>query len=645
MGIKERQAEKIKAARDQLTQLQRYKAVCDYDQAQESGVKSLQLLGLSVKQDPSLMGLLLDINRSKGLYKVYPFAGHMGRNKVISEKETLQLEIMTELCGLTSILNEDLYLSLLLQIAKITAKRKENKYSALGYAGFSFIALRYLEEIGKAEVLVSKAQACLARYEAPLVQTIVTYILGHYVGVNFTSSDLWRQRLLQGVEDAQQVGETSYIGLNYEAWASLSFNDGMDLELLHNHLKDILLANKEEVTSRMAGSLQLLNQACEALLIGRPMSLSYNETYYRQDATYRMHYFTLATSLAMIMEDYEQVLKLTHEAKKDRNDMKYSYLAGRLYFNEGIAMTMEALNGPMKKSVASGRLKQLRRLFDYKVRQNPDLYGHLYKVISGCVCLLESAYDEGIVEFDQAIKRSVDKENYRDAAVTSLLLGHLYGQDHMDKSALYNYSLSADYYGDWGAKALRDQRLRKYRILVEVDEVANRWQGENLLIDEKVHMDALHLLEIINRQSAREGIETPLCQLMTERYDLDKWMVFSEVDDQIGLIFAGNRMVPWHTLEDNKNFSAGLVQRVWKHKLPVSINSDRNNDLLKYDAYLMDHGQGSLLGIPMVYDDHCYGVVYMERESDFDDHELKVIHLFLEQITYLQRSEKLKKVD
>ncbi len=156
MGMNERQAANIIAAKEGLTQLQRYKFNGDYHQAQLVGIKSLRLLGVSVKMKPNLVGLLMDINRTKGMFNQRRIKTLGEKGKQLSDTELLQLRLLVELCGPTAVLNEDLYLSLLLQIAKIAVRRQQNMYSALGYAGFALIALRYLEEDHKAEILVDK---------------------------------------------------------------------------------------------------------------------------------------------------------------------------------------------------------------------------------------------------------------------------------------------------------------------------------------------------------------------------------------------------------------------------------------------------------------------------------------------------------
>ncbi len=637
MGMKERQAANIIAAKEGLTQLQRYKFNGDYHQAQLVGIKSLRLLGVSVKMKPNLVGLLMDINRTKGMFNQRRIKTLGEKGKPLSDTELLQLRLLVELCGPTAVLNEDLYLSLLLQIAKIAVRRQQNMYSALGYAGFALIALRYLEEDDKAEILGDKALESLQVYESPLVRSAVFYILGHCVGINFSSSEVWQKRLLQGVGDAYKVGDTCYIGLNYEAWASLNFDRGQSLEKLHDRLEGILKLDQRRVALKMRQSIAMIDQATEALLSGEQLSLTYDQTYFETDTSYRLNYASVASTLAVVEEDYQKALTIIQDVKKDMVDLKSSYTAGRLYFNEGVAMTMEVLNHRIKKSVIAVKLKQLKRLFDYKVRQNPDQYGHLYKIISGCGHLLDGAYDAGFTDFEQAIALSIEKEDFRDAGIASILLGHHCMFNQMDKSALYYYTLGAEYYGLWGASSISEMLLRRYQMIIDVDDLSKRWQNEEDLVEEKVHLEALNLLEEVSHRRDADGLEVSFGQLLSERWQTDKTMIFSELNGQIGLVYKGIEMEPWRAIEDGSVYSVGLVQRVWNHKITVRINSDSHHDLLKYDAYLMDHGQGSLLGIPMVYDDHCYGVVYMERDADFDDEDYKTIELFTNQVVFMMK--------
>lgn len=580
----------------------------------------LHSAGISLKANPGLMTVLGNINRTKRLYTTRRINKIGKRGRITTEKYLTQLALLTDLACVAVSEDDELFYLCLLYIARITLRRGSNPYELIGFAGYAHIADKYLEEEIKAEKLY---ELSLQRYKVVTdgqIKGLAAYILGSMVGPIYGKLNECLDLLGQGIGAGSIVGSPNLMGMTYLQLIELSLISGQPLPEVRDRIKEILELDQSQVRGNIKDRLRHLLLMIDTLIGPEHEGMTFLAHTSKQENLLETE--LICWNLIRV-EDWKAVISSLNAIRRDARDYKNSIFNDRLYFIEGIAMVGQYLKEERSLSVVSGRLKQIKTYFSNGVYRNPDRNSHCYKLISGLQTIVTGNVIEGEAEFEEGIEMAGSKGYSQDIALSYWLYGQLCHKLGMDKRALYNTMEGANYLRDWGMEAIALQLEDKWQLSGASEHIEERWLRSDLDFEQEVHLESLELIEKFEPGMVAESL----------------WQVFEEVvrkqwkPDKMALTVEGS----W-PVEEPEPISTKGIQQVMKHGESAMINSYSDHPLVKYDAYLMDHGHICVAIIPLIYMGESFGALYIERKEDFTKMDISLLPLFCEQISYLYKS-------
>lgn len=638
MGDPVKGISKIERAKAMLEEVRELKAEHNNEESIELGLKALKLLGISIKKSPGLWSILKDINKTKAFFSPRKIRKIPQQSALNSAKSQLQLDLLTALTVPALKVNEDLWTIILMWIARISIKKGNSDSAAIGYAGFALISVRYLEDDLQAEALYRVSIQLLETYKNPITSCIVKYILAAYVAHMFVPWHECIQLLDEGAKEAFESEDLVVGGLCLSYGIEMAFASGSSLADLQIRIAQGKAYNVDACDQDVKIIINLYEDyiKCNAL----PDCSSYEEIQLPDQSDSSLHlpvHLTQAMlhmTLAYNYARYEEGAELLNRFIKEINDMKVHLITGIFYHYESMIITRRLMEGLSNHgSKDRRRLYQLKSLFQYWVKRNPYIYGYSYKMCEGSIAHISGDFSGGEEAYDKAIQLAKNEGSLYGQAVGTIALAHHcrhYGREHM---ATYYMEEGADLFKQWQGIGISNQILVKEQIVLSYDEIQARWQDQ--VVDETDDY-TYDLYALTERIQLDERMLNTLLDVVISQFAGNKVLLFMDDCGQLKVQESSNQSYTiGSNLESLEQLSSKTIKHVFRNRELVLMNDDEKHRLANFDAYVMDHGTGCILSVPMVCEESCIGVLYVEREKAFEHKEAEMLQRLLDYVSYL----------
>lgn len=619
---------KLKNAQLMLLEVKALKSEGKYNDALELGLKSLHKLGVHIKLEPGLWSILNEMNRTKGQFSLRRIRHIPFRKGLNSEVTLIKLALLAEITVPALKVNEKLWSIIMMWIARLSIKKGNSEYAAIGYAGFAMLSVRYLEDDVQAEELYTASIALLKKYENPQTSAIVKLILGAYVAHMFVPWADCIQLMDEGARQAIEEDDMVLAGLCLAYGIEMAFISGVSLlEISHRidyvrkHNINVFDQEVQELVDLYSDFVHCIGlEGCEDYL-DHPLPDQLDRALHLPlHLTQAMLHIVMAYNYG----HYEEADRLIKAYSSDVKELKEHFITGVYFAYE--AMVLVALNDQKHHAYLSGqkrRLREIKSVFKYWVKRNPYVYGYHYKMCEGALAQLAGDYYSGEQAYEKAIDLA-DKEGsiYGAAVATVALASHCrqYNRPHMAK--FYRIE-GGEKFEQWQGHGINQAILKEEKVLINAEEVSSRWTEEDQDKD-KFLTNVYALTEQISGEASL--IVTSLAELIAEKFSSDQLVVVMEHGGLLQVEAAVETPCPLKVnIDQVACISVKAIKNVCYHNETAVINEGDDHHLATYDAYIMDQAAGHILVVPICYRQACIGVLYLERSEPFEDMDVKMV--------------------
>ena len=586
-----------------------------YEEALDRGLAGLAASGVKFPEVISPLRVVLSVDNARR--KCGPRAM---RKKADGHAETQgvrysQLKLMTRLVPM--LIAEDSALRPLFfsRFAVIAMKVGPNPYTAVAFACYGWVVLRYLEDDNRSVMLQAEIQRLREGYPDEAADKTVSYIIGTYL-----------DHMRHGAKGSLQwlgrcEGSDPLIAMlaRLQSWET-AFYAGYSLAALKLPTLELLQHWPYE-EARVVKLENLYRQSYEALLNGGHFDLSLEKN---EDRHLQAEGRLMSVIVDCHWERYDEAHSTLDLVFEDIEAIKVFQGGIQAYFYKGVLLGKHWLD--CKDSYSARKLRAMMFLFRDWYRVNPDGFDYLYGLILGLYEVTKGRWIKGVHLMKEAVGFAEEKGNLKDKALGLRLIGLVHEGNGQLKTGKYYCLESAQAYEDWGALAIASKLRKEAGAGTTIEEVRAKWQDEDQ--EEAWDGEALTYFEGLVDNEAAEDLVDRFMEMLGRLTDSDKVLYFHEDQGE----WLGNnelRLDLWHTI------AIKVIKECVNHGEEVIVNGDRAHRIATYDGYIMDHHEVRVMAMPIKIKDVVVACVYVEKKEEFTNREIRIALRLAEQIGYL----------
>lgn len=597
--------------------------------AVEEAIRGLEILGLKLPKNPSQLHVIKHL---------VGFFITMGRRKpedlihlpdLNDQKVEAALKIFISAASAAYLTNQNMFAIFFIEMARLSAKHGNCKYSSFGYVGFGVFyggALGFIDygfrfgELGKKVFEKYRSD----ELQAKIYFTLYAFIQNWKIDVK----ELF-PKLLEGFQVGSQVGENEYAAWCLSMRSGMSTLSGENLEKLEG---DLLAAVKysENLKQIQIIASGFLEYDAWWLDKGLPENNPLTEGFVDQKANdfirekfwtglaehdlmfgsmhfYHFQYDKAWTYLSRGWDHHESLVGLF-------------YFAQLAFYRAWTAIKIKQIKPDF---FSTGKLNAIIQDFKKWALYSPPNHGHKLIMFEAELAIIKGDKAKAMNLFDEAIAQAEKT-------------------DHPNDQALF-CEITARHYEDWGKMAFRDIYLRQaynaylrwgalrkvkflentYPDLKFQKSTYNRLDDSSESIFTNEVFSALDLESIVKASQAIsseiqvDSLMTRLLKILTETAGAQRVIIllsikgklWIEAVKEIGNEVSTNK-VP---LENFTEIPISLINYIEKTKNTVLLENASEKGSFTGDPYFMKVKEKSVLAIPIVRQSILEGIIYMNN--------------------------------
>jgi len=269
------------------------------------------------------------------------------------------------------------------------------------------------------------------------------------------------------------------------------------------------------------------------------------------------------------------------------------------------------------------RFRQIMQELKWVAKECPGNYLHQYLLIIGTKLRLASAIAGALSTFDESIKHSKKGNFYLWTAVANELAGEMLTEHNQPRSAIDYIREAHYYYGRYGM-AIKVKTLEKRYPQCFIEQTAIK--KDTLYDSTSTTSASLDYLSVIKASQAISGeiildkLLEKMLHICVENAGADralflepqkgKWVATATLEVRQGQEQFKMLKMPLTELHD---IPLSVFQYALRSNEPVVLSNAAEDSQFSDDAFITRTQSKSILCLPVMYQDHISGIIYLEN--------------------------------
>lgn len=638
----------------------------NYDKAIIVGIKSLKYLGVHLPQNPSKLDLIKQILLSKLIF----------RNKNIDDLLKLPesnnynivkaLENLTLLAAPANFINDDLFVLIILKLAILSAKYGNTEVSAIGYSGYAIIAGSVLGDYVKGQEFEKVSLTLADKYNNNSTKCLVSFVNGTFVSHWTQHGNISVKYSKDAFEYGLESGEFLYAGYAVTTILEMKHYLGVQLdEIYEDHLfyYDFVKKMKFKTAINLMAMSKELREAlkntteCDFTF----MSDAFEKEMIESEKNEIMTYYLFKIQLSYLFGDYESAYEIAKKAYKNiESIMGYIfYTEHNFYYSLAITAIFDKFTDNEKRKhlkILRKNQKQMKKWAD----NCEDNFLHKYLLIAAEIARLKGNNQETMTLYDKAIKSAGENGYIQNEAIANELAAKYYLSTGRAKIAEVYINDAYNKYQHWGAKGKAKSLLKQYEDIINekhlMEKYDNLQTSNNVLCNsEDIETDYLkkeklgQIIDALQSISEENDLDRALVKFLETVLNItgaDSGYILMEED---GELFIEASKESWrHLIKTENHFNMekyiNIPKRVIRYVArtyeTVILDDNMNTGIFSKDSYIMKHRPGSIVCMPLLFQDIFIGVLYLENNITtevFTSEKVDMLRTLSNQMAYIKK--------
>jgi len=525
--------------------------------------------------------------------------------------------------------NQNMFAIFFIEMARLSAKHGNSKYSSFSYVGFGVFMGGGLGFIDYGFRFSELGKKVFEKYPSNELQAKLYFSLYAFSQNWKIDVKLLYPKLLEAFQVGSQVGENEYAAWCFSIRAGMSTLSGENLQQVE---QDLLAAVKysEHLKQIQIISTGFLHYTQWWLDKGEPVHdplldgfvdqkapVFENEKFWTALAEHDLMY----GSMLFYYAEYEKAWKYLSRGWEHHDSLiGLFYYVQLAFYRAWCAIKLQQAN---PKYFTSGKLKKIINDFKKWGLPSPANHGHKLTMFEAELAVLKGEREKAKDLFDVAISEAEKTNHPNDQALfCEIAAGHYNNWGKSSFAEIY-VKQAYDAYLDWGAERKLRSLEKQNPNLSQALASSKRADG---LASSSITTDILSTLDLdyivkasqaISGEIQLEALLTRLLNVLTEIAGAQRVVIILKIQDQLWVEATkeiGNEVKTERTLlEEFNDLPVALINYIETTKTMVLLENALKTGPFIQDPYILKKGCKSILGIPILRQGKLSGIIYMEN--------------------------------
>ncbi|MGM0508718.1 MAG: AAA family ATPase, partial [Fusobacteriota bacterium] len=566
------------------------------------------------------------------------------------------MRIIGSIAAASFIVNNDLYVILIIKMVKFSIKHGNSPMSAFAYSNYGLIATSALYLIKKGYAYGNLALFLLNKYNAKKLKSRV-YML-YNTTIRYYSEPIVNtyKDLLEGYKVGLETGDLEYGTYDAAVYGYNSFFAGNNLQEYYKKIYDFSKNIKVLKQDLQYNYIIIFCQAVYNLTKKRKDFIKLDGPHYNSKLVLEeMHnadnkhgifnFYIIQLILGYIFGDCSAMKDTIKNGGKYKKSALGFIQYPEYHFYESLGILRCRTNYHGKNSIKS-RFQIIRNQIKLKYwsKNAPENFKHKYLLVEAERNRVSGNREKAIKLYDESILEAKINGFVNIEAIANEAAGRFYISTNRNKIAGLYMHEAKKCYKKWGANAKVYEIQKRYKeIMPEImdeDDTENSFdmfsmiKSSNILLDE---IDLEKLLKqmmkiVVENAGAQKGI------LLLE--DQGEFYIESELEESKGV----ERILIHENYDLSKNLSIKVIERIIKSKDIVILDNAFKTRYFKETNYIKKNNIKSILGMPLIKDNKILAILYLENNlvsGAFSQERINVLKLISSEIIISLENAKL----
>jgi class 3 adenylate cyclase/predicted ATPase len=618
------------------------------DESIRVAMPALRQFGIRLRYEPSIPRLIASLLQANWLLRKQS-------PERIEQLPEIQDSEAASVVKLLQVIQDGIFLSrpvmlpetMLLQL-HLSMQRGLSEISGAGFMAYAFMRASLQGQYRDAQRWMDLALRLDRRFGVVRFELTAEFLKAVFV-------DHWLAPLADSIQNLhanyRRCRENGLLSLSFYSLGSASvyeFYSGLPLDVVQQKSLDGLRLAESQQQSLMASFFRMVAQGCHDLRQSAPERALFDgphAVFEREETDFQS--LNDLSSLSILMTFHLKISVLLNRTETALPTFKRliaygqktgegSYTAAQGYFYGGLACLLPAVRPAgetgrlARKAIA--RIKKFSQVF-------AGNHGAKYELLRGLYALRSGQTDAGLLVLDRAIEAAVQHQLPIDEALAHEFKGAEYlrlGNQALARRELREALLR---YSAWGAGA-KVAALRQTYAFLDAPTGANA----GVAVPSEAGRPSIDLLSFLKASNSIAGsvrldvLLQNLLDVLLENAGAQKAALLLNQAGHLSVYAlqeygAGRVQQPMPLAE--APLPQNLIRYVVRTGQPLALAQAYTDRLFSADAYFQQHRTLSALAMPVIKNQQCLAVLYLENNSTpgaFHPQRLEILHLLSSQI-------------
>lgn len=623
-------------------QIQSYTVQNRVNEAVNTGLEVLRLLGISFPQNPSLLNILVELINTKLRLGIKGIEDLANLPEMTDSNKQAAMRILSGILGTVMAVKPRLLPLLIFMMVKLSVKYGNSPYSSVAYVfygailcGLGNISLGY--EFGQLSIRL------LDKFSSNSIKSIVYLILTCSIQHRKVDIKLALGYMMEGFKSAIETGNLPYVGYSINGYCTYKMWMGEPLYLVEQEISkylDLMQKLKQEGSSNCISILR------DTAIIFRSQSVElhhlvdkkFNESQIISSAIESKNFFLVClvcnakSMLDFFFGNYAEALEKSRLFEKYEESVAGFYLVSLNNFYHSLsllALYPQADQGEQKQDLK--KVVILQKKMKKWAADAPMNYQHKYDLVAAEKARVLGYDTQAMDLYDRAIDGAAKNGYIQEEALAYELAGEFY--QALGKQIIAQAYLTKAYYAyiRWGALAKVKHLESIHPFLVaqtrtiptptlDVTRTTTGSTTSNGLGDFLDLATFIKSSQAINSEIVLENLLSKLMKIILENAAAQKVVLLLLKEDRLYIEAVGNSTDSTITVlqsipfENSQDLPVSVINYVFRSQKPLVLEDATVAEHFNTDAYIRDFQIKSILCLPIIYQSHLQGIIYLENK-------------------------------
>ncbi|MEZ2229088.1 AAA family ATPase [Microcoleus sp.] len=644
-------------------QIQSYTVQNRVNEAVNTGLEVVRLLGIHFPENPNLLNILVGLINTKLRFGLKGIEDLANLPEMTDSNKQAAMRILSGILGTVMAVKPRLLPLLIFMMVKLSVKYGNSPYSSVAYVfygailcGLGNISLGY--EFGQLSIRL------LDKSSSNSIKSIVYLMLTCSIQHRKVDIKLGLSYMMEGFKAAMETGDLPYVGYSINGYCTYKMWMGEPLYLVEEEISKYLdLMQKLE----QEGSSKCLSILRDTAIIFRSQSVElhhlvdekFNESQIIPSAIESNNFFLVCfvcnakSMLDFCFGNYAEALDKSRLFEKYEESVAGFYLVSlnNFYYSLSLLALYPQADKEEQKQYLKKVVQNQKKMKKWAVHA-PMNYQHKYDLVAAEKARVLGQNTTAMDLYDRAIAGAAKNGYIQEEALAYELAGEFY--QSLGKQIVAQAYLTKAYYGyiRWGALAKVKHLESIHSFLVAQTRVAETptldvtrtttgSTTSNGLGDFLDVATFIKSSQAINSEIVLEKLLTKLINILLENAAAQKVVLLLLKGDGLCIEAVGNSTDSTATvlqsmpLENSKDLPISVINYVFRSQQPLVLENGTVAEFFQADVYIREFQIKSILCLPIIYQSHLQGIIYLENKltaGAFTTDRVEVLKVLVTQV-------------